>query len=568
MMNLDNGTRYLFKHKATPVAVFLIIALGFIIYANSLNGEFIWDDQYLVRDNIYIRDWSYVPEIFTRDIGAGADKPFNYYRPFHIFTYLIDFSVWELNAFGYHLSNIIFHILTALSVYWFTTVLFKNKTLSLLTGLFFLTHPIQTEAVSSISVRGDALSALFMLVCFILYIKLLDRDSVINYILMLLVYILALLSKENSLILPALIVLYHLIFAKKVEIIKLSSIAAVAGGYAILRFAVLRPVGSHALSLTALFQRIPGFFAAITNYIRLLISPFGLHAEYGNMLFNFTDLKAIAGIIIVAASLLYAFKIRKNNTLASFSICWFFIALLPVSNLYPLAFYMAEHWLYFPSIGFFLLLAAGFDNLLKDKSFAFVTKAFIIGALLSYSYLTIVQNNYWQEPLSFYQRTLKYIPDSPRINNNLGNLYNDMGRHEEAIVLFKRAIKNNPIYVKAYNNLGKAYYNIGDKEKAMKSFIKALKIDPGYSKAYYNLGIIDEELGMKDDAIKLLKKAIELDPGYAPAYNKLGLIYRESGKYRQAAALFKKSIEINPYYAEAYNNLEITYAGMGKMRKQ
>ena len=109
-MNLDNGTRNLFKHKATPVAVFLIIALGFIIYANSLNGEFIWDDQYLVRDNIYIRDWSYVPEIFTRDIGAGADKPFNYYRPFHIFTYVIDYSIWELNAFGYHLSNIIFHI--------------------------------------------------------------------------------------------------------------------------------------------------------------------------------------------------------------------------------------------------------------------------------------------------------------------------------------------------------------------------------------------------------------------------------------------------------------------------
>ena len=90
--------------------------------------------------------------------------------------------------------------------------------------------------------------------------------------------------------------------------------------------------------------------------MRLMVLPFNLHMEYVARLFAFSDPKVIGGIILLISLLIYAIKARNKNALMSFSILWFFIAIFPVSNLYPINAYMAEHWLYIPSIGFFLNL--------------------------------------------------------------------------------------------------------------------------------------------------------------------------------------------------------------------
>ena len=100
------------------IAAGLIVVLGFLVYGNSLNGEFIWDDEYLVRDNLYITSPSYLPQVFTKDVGAGSGKEVIFYRPLQILSYMFDYAFWKLNPKGFHLTNTILHILVALLLYF------------------------------------------------------------------------------------------------------------------------------------------------------------------------------------------------------------------------------------------------------------------------------------------------------------------------------------------------------------------------------------------------------------------------------------------------------------------
>lgn len=303
------------------------------------------------------------------------------YRPVQILTFAIDHSIWGLDARGYHLTNTLLHILAALCIYWFINILYRDNLLSLFASVLFVTHPIHTSAIAYISGRAEPLEVIFMIFSFIFYIKYLDLRRPIFSIFMLLSYIMALLSNEGSLILPALLLLYHYAFKKKIEIKGFLPILGITLAYLLLRLTAFKSLSPHVLSSTAILQRLPGFFIAVVNYIRLLLLPFHLHMEYGYKHFNIVNPMALLGIVTSCALLFYAFRKRDSGRVAFFSLCWFFTALLPKSNIYPIAVYMAEHWLYLPSIGFFLLLARGINSVYKIERFRTAALVFLISLL-------------------------------------------------------------------------------------------------------------------------------------------------------------------------------------------
>ncbi|MDD5449444.1 MAG: hypothetical protein PHO42_02475, partial [Candidatus Omnitrophica bacterium] len=419
--------------KITVLAsVALIIILGLALYANSLNGKFVYDDESLISGNAFIKRWSVISKAFSEDIGKAAGITYGFYRPIQIITYAVDYHIWGLNPWGYHLTNIFLHILVSLCVYWFAYLLFCDKTISLLTAVFFVVHPIHTTVVSYISTRAESLYLLFLLISFIFYIKSIREGGALSFLIMLSSYLLGLCSKENALILPVLLFLYHYTFNEKIRIKEFLSLSAAAVVYMFIRVTVLKHLMVTADFKSVLLQRIPGFFIAVAEYLRLMFLPFGLHIEYGERLFNFSDPKAIFGLAILTAMIFCILRTRKTKGFIFFSLSWFIITLLPVSNLYPLNAYMSENWLYLPSIGFFLLLAKGLSALYKKAGFKIFIPLFIIGLITFYSYLTIKQNRYWREPMAFYERTLKYSPYSAKTYNNLGNIYTDIGRKGEA----------------------------------------------------------------------------------------------------------------------------------------
>jgi tetratricopeptide (TPR) repeat protein len=527
------------------ITIGLIIILGFAVYSNTLNNRFVWDDYSYVEGNTYIKNWSHIPKVFTEDIGACAGYKAYFYRPIQMITYMIDYSFWGLNVKGYHLTNIFLHILVALVIYWLINILYDNLLLSFLTSVLFVAHPIHTETVAFISGRTDSLAALFMLLCLVFYIKYLYLENAKIYILTFLSYILALLSKENSVILPILLLLYHYAFRKKIKINKFISILGITFVYVLLRVTILKSLLPDTPSLTTLFLKIPGFFAAITNYFRLILLPFDLHMGYGYTFFHFTYPQTIFGILILFLLLAYAFIKRKSDKLMFFSLLWFFVTLLPVSSIYPINdSYMYEHWLYFPSIGLFLILAEKFCFIYKIKRYRVFATFFMVSIVVFYSSLTIRQNEYWREPISFYERTLKYAPDSWRLYNELGLEYMNIGKTKEAIASYKKALEINPNLVGVYYNLGILYHNIGNTEEAIRIYKKALEIDSGYVQAYVNLGNIYYAIGNTEEAARLYKKALEVNPNFAIAHNNLALIYYYEKQYSLAIKHCDKAREL------------------------
>ncbi|MBU1852719.1 MAG: tetratricopeptide repeat protein [Candidatus Omnitrophica bacterium] len=556
-------------HKFTIIAIFVIIILGLGVYVNSLNNKFVWDDEDLVRNNTFIKKWDYLPEIFTQDVEAGVGKRSSLYHPLQIFTYRLDYSLWRLNVSGYHLTNILLHILVGLAVYWLIAILYKDALLSLITSILFIIHPIHSEAIAYISGRSDSLFMLFMLASFICYIKYINSGKPGAYFVMLITYILALLCKELSIIFPALLFLYHYTFRKRFNIKAFVPISCLAFIYIISRVTILKSfLPDSSVFSTTVFQRMPGFFVAIANYIRLLFLPSDLHMQYGNSVFSWVDPMAIAGILLTVSLLIYSFIKKKENNPLSFSIYWFFISLIPLSNLYPINAYMAEHWLYLPSIGFFLILANGAVYLYRNKNLKILTILLITVVSGFYSYLTIRQNTYWKEPMVLYKRILQYAPDSAGIYNNIGNIYRDRGSVEDAIASYEKALELDPKLVDAFNNLGNIYSEIGQSLRAITFFERAIEIDPTNAEVYNNLGITYVDIGNNNEgAMDLFKKAIEVNPYYAPAYNSLGNLYRADGRTERAIHAYKKAVSIDSDYALAYNNLGNAYRDLGKDQK-
>ena len=556
-------------NKVRFLSILLITLAGFAVYHASLENSFLWDDIFIVQENPNIKSWSCLAKIFTEDAGNVFSKKFILYRPIQTLSYAADYSIWKLDAAGYHFTNILLHILTAIAVWALASLLFEDGLIGLITGALFVIHPIHTEAVAYVSGRADILSGLFMLTCIICYIKQLSLKSAAGYFLMLSSYTLALLSNEYSLILPFLLVLYHYTFKKRFRLREILPIVLIAAAYIPTRISVSPSLAPNIAYYHAILKRAPGFFAAITNYIRLLILPFDLHMEYGNTLFAPMDPRAIAGILIVCALISLVFIKRGSSRLVFFSISWFLVGLLPYSGIYPLNAYMAEHWLYLASIGFFLMMAGGIRYLSQKKEFRIAALAFFALFVFFYSYLTIEQNEYWRGPITFYNRTLVYAPASARIYNNLGTEYRKALRYDDAIALYKKAIGLDPKYEIAYTNLAITYDAFGRKADAAESFKMAIKSNPLYPAPYVGLGLMREGAGGKEEAASLFRKAIAVDPSYASAYVNLGFLYSSIGKNDCAIALFRKAIKIDPNCDTAaiiYTYLGNAYSDIGDKR--
>jgi tetratricopeptide (TPR) repeat protein len=531
-----------------------LVALSLLLYANILPGKFLWDDYGLVRDNAQIKSLTGIKKIFVTDIGTGSSTASNFYRPIQMLTYALDYSLWQLNPTGYHLTSIFFHLAVALAVYWLASLLFKDYWLSFLASALFIIHPIHTETVAYISSRADIIAALFFLLTFIFYIKHLNSGSHKPLVFALLFYPLALLAKENSLVLPLLLLFYHYIFRVKVKLRIFLFFLLEISGYFLLRLAVLKSQPIIPFGNEPFYYRLPGFCLAIGEYVRLILLPFNLHMEYGLRLFKFSHPGSTAGALILSAALFCMFKKWKNK-IWPFAIGWFFITLFPVSNIYPINAYMAEHWIYLPSVGVFIAASYAILSLHRLKYYRLFAKILIILLVFYYAHLTTQQNNYWRSPLLLLERTLRYAPSSPRVNNELGNEYAGIGDSKKAAEFYKKAIIANPRYKSAYIGLGNLYYAVDKPVEALAMYQKAAGFFPDSPEPYVGLGNTLLKLRRGEEAVSAYEKAIALQPDASYIYHNIAVAYFSLKKYGPAVKYFDKASKLgypqNPQLEES-----------------
>ncbi|MFA5355848.1 MAG: tetratricopeptide repeat protein [Candidatus Omnitrophota bacterium] len=533
-----------------------IIILGLAAYANSLQGGFVWDDYGLVVQDSYIKSWSNIGKVFTESFGSGGGAVSNFYRPLQALIHMIDYSLFGLNPWGYRLTSITAHILAALAAYWFISILSGSSIIAFIAGLLFLLHPIQTESVCFISGVSDPLSLLFILLSLRFYIS----NNAKTYFLSPAFFILALLSKENAVMLPLLVLALHYAFSRRMEKKKALPIFFIVSVYILFRVRVSEDFISSVIIQGSTLERIPGFFIATAEYSRLLIFPYGLHLDYGNRLFSFSDPRAISGAVILSALVLIVLLAGKKKPLVSFSLLWFMIMLIPVSNIYPVnESFMMEHWLYAPSLGLFLLFASLLCRPCGRKYTTFSLRVFLALIIAAYIFLTFRQSRYWENQEVLYKRGISYSPDSYILHNQLGLEYFNSGDNEKAEVSFKESIRVNPAASGAYINLANVYRVTGREGEAKLLYAKAARIKALSAGRYYEQAHKYKEEARYAKAVILYKKALLEDPRDIVVYEELGTTYVLMGRSREAIPLFIKALEISPDSGVLHNNLAVAY---------
>ncbi|MCF6155308.1 MAG: tetratricopeptide repeat protein [Candidatus Brocadia sp.] len=585
--------------------ILLVSALAVITFLNSLDNAFVYDDVFTITNNYFIRDWGNFPVLFTNDYFSSSGEVT--YRPVVTLSYFIDYSIWNLNPLGFHLTNIILHTMSAVLVYTLLSIITRNSAVSFLTGILFASHPVLTEAVNAISYREDLLAAVFFLVSFLLFIQSTFRNpqSKIRtylYPLSLFSYLLALCSKEMAITLPLIICVFDWVFDGtgriKKNIIKLYlGFLFVSVFYLFLRFVWLHnPVEKQLMypgnSFLVNLLTMPKILG---SYIKLLFLPVCFNADY-IVPHTQNPLAAtfICSIALLSAIGVITYKFYNHAKHLFFFILWFFITLVPTMNIIPIANIMAERYLYLPSVGFCMVLSCILISIPKwvrpfiswengslgilisnapirsnpnpRKALSLFTTCLTVILAVLYSLSAMKRNEIWRDQRTFWSKTIEASPDSSRARNNLGMIYLQEGKTDLAIREFQAAIaiEPDPEY---HHNLGMAYQKKGWREEALGEYHHVLAINPNSAITHNNMGNIYIDKGLLDEGILKFKRALLLKPNYYDAHFNLGLAYFKKGLFDASMDEFKLAIHYEPDHAEAHSCLGTVYANRGLFDK-
>ncbi len=560
--------------------VFLLAGVTIAVYSNSLHNEFLFDDLQTIVEVQSPGGSGELRQLLTLFSGKPA------YRPIRSASYAFDYALSGLDPWGYHVTNIACHALSAIVVFLIAQSLFGRYRPALFVALLFAVHPIQTDAVTYLSGRRDVLSGLFVLGGFYAFLRYRKTGRARNLALVLLLYPLAFFSKESGIILPLLCFSYDVITSARItaRAVGLSllqelwagvrtafwrgrrlylPLVVVAGGLAYYVLFLIRGTWQRAYHGGSLWFTLLTETRVVLHYIKLLIFPLTLNADYSYNAFpittSWTDPSALAAIMILAA-IGYAF-LRCLNTcpLAAFGGAWFFLALLPVSQIIPHHEMMAEHYLYVPSVGFFLSVAALVGPLLDHPRFATALYPACLVVLLLLSLRTVWRNADWKDELTLWSKTVQVAPQAARARNNLAAAHLRRGQLSLAHEQLEAALKIQPDFAMAHANLGKIYLDRDDLNRAEQELTAALQLKTNEVIPRLWLGAVYARKGQMVEAERQFRAALSRPPYDAYAYNNLGALFAESGRLAEAEAEFKEALRRMPNLTEPKQNLARLY---------
>lgn len=504
---------------------FILILFTFITYFNILPNKLFYDDEELIYKNAYVADLHYFPRYFVSNMIEGAGKKSNMYRPILITSYAVDHLFWGNNPFGYHLTSILLHAANGILIFFLADMLLGNKMLSFLTSIFFIVHPVQSEAVAYASGRTDLLFTFFGLISIILYLSFIrSKRSAIKYWVGIGFFVLGLLTKESAIVLPFLLLLCGIILQKRPNLDRLVITTLpyflVVSAYVILRMTVLNFMNvlnfypENNLYSSDIFARIFTFSGVFFRYLAIIFFPKELiFTRSTPIIASIVDKWVLAFILVVTLSFWVAIKRYKQNRVYLFSLFWFFITLVPVSGVIPINSIIAEHFLYLPAVGIFLIVASITQFFFRQKS-KIIKSAAIIGLVFIISVFivrTINRNYDWRDPVVFYTKSLSQSPRNIPMMNNLAMAYADRGQLDLAIDEYKKVINTADVYPNTHHNLGNAYKELGKYQEAEEEYYKALKIDPNFMFSYFALADLYRRTGdqKKLEAIMVQIEALQ-----------------------------------------------------------
>jgi len=600
----------------------LIIAIfAFVLYSQSISFNYAVDDSLITNGNNLVKQGaSSIPVLLKTDQGYGLNDEgarVLTYRPISLIFHTIEWQLFSNSPHFYHLINVLLYSLMCWLLFVLLCKLFENRTnenvkaaslnllIPFISILLFVVHPIHTEVVDNIKSQDEIISFLFMILSVLSFISAERKKSVIKLLLGVLLFALALFSKESAIayiiIIPLILFVFTETKIKKLLMI-LASLAAVSVVFLIIHLKVLESVIQTRIDIlhSAYFNSLvaaPDFitqkataFYILLRYLFLLIFPYQLSYDYSVAqipLYHLMNPMVLVSILLYAAMGIYAFLRIWKKDIAAFGILFYLLTLAPVSNLFVrINCTMAERFLFMPSLGFCLLLAMGLTKLksseknivkpntvgqlIKTNAMLF-TLVFIIAGL--FAGRTFARNPDWKDDITLNTHDVKVVTNSSRAHFCYGseileNLYpkekNNDKKNKLVNVAIAELTKAIDIYPDlppiAYARLGTAYGYIGDYKNVIGSYEIAIKKSPFTPPAYFycDLGLAYSLTSQFEKALSILDSSIKFYPEYKDAYVGKCLAYLQEGKYNETINESNKLLNIDPN-----NVLGFLYKGCG-----
>ncbi len=559
----DAGFR-LNADKNQLIYILISVVMAFVAFYPVLKNLFTnWDDPGYLTSNyiIWTLDAKTIKYIFTR--GAMGN-----YHPLTMLTLCLEYAGAGLRPWLYHFDNLLLHLINTVLVYLLTRKLSGKPFMGLIVALLFGVHPMHAETVAWIADRKDLLYTPFYLLASLAYISYFRKDQKkgLNYILMILFYVFALLSKAVAVVFPLTCLLIDYLEGRKLSWKLLTEkiplfLLSIGFGYLSIveqqHVAAVVSLESYGIGARLVFASYAYFQYIIKLFAPLDLSNFYPYPVAPGVALT-ADLYIYPVLMIALLALLYVW--RNMHKAFVFGILFFSVTMILLLQILGVgSAILAERYTYVPYIGLFYVIAFYLNRLIaepetRNTSLRPVLMLGFAGAIVAFAVTSNARSKVWYNTVSLWEDCIKKIPSYASAYNNLGVYLYENHEYDAAFPLLNKALELNPTFQEPMLTRGDIYRIRGDYKRASQDLNKAQKLNPKNGAVYLNRGILYCVEGKLDSGGMDLNRVVRMQPDFAEGYNSRANYYDMIGKKDSALHDYTMAIRYRPAFASAYMN--------------
>lgn len=542
-----------------------------------MRAGYVWDDRNYVPDDPYSRYGRCIrgeDGLYRIWIAAEATD----YWPLTHTTFWLEWRLWGDNPSGYHVVNILLHAIAALLLWRLLNRLQVPG--AYLAGLIFAVHPVCAASVAWISERKNTLSMVFYLLAILIYLRHERFASWRWYIVSLVAFALALLSKTSVVMLP--VVLLGLAWWQRGRIAKKDLARSIP-------FFILAGVMS---AVTIYFQhqraighwmvpREEGFLSRLAAtgwvvwfYLYKALLPVKLSMIYPRWSVDAGSVLSYLPLLALAGGLVVLWRLRRTSLRGLLAALGYFaVTLFPVLGFFGMAFgqysRVADHFQYVPLLGIIALTAGvlGRTCQAKRRQTRRAALAIAAGLVAVLAVLTWRQARVYKNQETLWNDVLAKNDKAWVAHSALGSLHAAKGEIGKAVERFHAAIRIEPADARTHNNMGLLYDAVGQLDKAAQQYQTAIRIWPKHPSPYFNLGNLYARTGQIKQAETHYRKALQIAPDYADVHNNLAGVIAREGRLDEAIEHYRHAIQLKPADPDPRNNMGIMLERQSKFEE-
>jgi tetratricopeptide (TPR) repeat protein len=515
------------------------------------------------------------------------------WHPLTWISLMADTQFFGSGPAGYHVINLIFHLLNSLLIFFLLHRLTGAAMRSFFVAALFALHPMHVESVAWISERKDVLSTLFWLLGIGAYLRYCRKPSTFKYLAVACTLLLGLMTKPMLVSFPLTLLLLDIWPLRRLSAGNqvLRSIARLAWEKAplfviVFLSSLLTVWAQKAASALAPLDQLPASIRAanaIVSYIAYLgklFWPENLALFYPYRTGLPASWETAACLVVFAGITVLALRAFSSYPFFTFGWFWYAITLIPVIGFVQIGSQgMADRYSYVPSLGLFVLAVWGMAELLSRFGrihpsllpWSWAPPALASGIILVLAVLAYRQVQFWKDDIVAWERAVAVTAPNYFAEYNLARSYDSQHRYDEAIAHNRECIRLAPDRGDAYNNLAVLLMSRNNYSEAESALRSALRIHPQFAQAQSNLGVLLGRRQRFDEGFQHHQEAVRLDPqnpeirrNLAVSHCDFGIALAGKDRLAEAIAAFQSAISVDPQFAQAYYNLGLTRAGLGQ----